>query len=68
MYDISYLENAYQLLTQPGQFYLDQSGRYLYYIPRPGQQMATADVELPVQQSLLTLHGNPGHLTPGSAT
>jgi hypothetical protein len=64
MYGISYLENAYQLLTQPGQFYLDQSGRYLYYIPRPGQQMATADVELPVEQSLLTLQGTPGHLTP----
>jgi hypothetical protein len=64
MYDISYVENAYQLLTQPGQFYLDQSGGYLYYIPRPGQRMVTADVELPVQQSLLTLQGNPGHLTP----
>jgi NPCBM-associated, NEW3 domain of alpha-galactosidase/Carbohydrate esterase 2 N-terminal len=64
MSGISYMENAYQLLTQPGQFYLDQAGRYLYYIPRPGQDMATADVELPVQQSLLTLQGTPGHLAP----
>jgi alpha-galactosidase-like protein len=64
MSGISYVENAYQLLTQPGQFYLDSSARYLYYIPEPGQDMATADVELPVQQSLLTLQGTPGHLAP----
>jgi hypothetical protein len=64
MSGISYVEDAYQLLTQPGQFYLDQSSRYLYYIPQPGQDMATADVELPVDQSLLTLQGTPGHLTP----
>jgi hypothetical protein len=64
MSGISYIENAYQLLTQPGQFYLDSSAGYLYYIPRPGQDMATADVELPVQQSLLTIQGTPGHMAP----
>lgn len=64
MSGISYIENAYQLLTRPGQFYLDKASRYLYYVPRPGQDMAAADVELPVQQSLLTLQGTPGHLAP----
>jgi hypothetical protein len=64
MSGISYVENAYQLLTQPGQFYVDQAGHYLYYIPEPGQDVATADVELPVDQSLLTMQGTPGHLTP----
>ncbi len=64
MSGISWVEDAYQLLTQPGQFYLDKTGRYLYYIPEPGQAMATADVELPVSQSLLTLQGTPGHLAP----
>ena len=64
MSGISYVENAYQLLTQPGQFYLDKSGGYLYYIPRPGQHLKTADVELPVDQSLLTASGTPGHLAP----
>jgi hypothetical protein len=64
MSGISYVEDAYQLLTQPGQFYLDQSAHYLYYIPKPGQNMATADVELPVEQSLLTLQGSPGHIAP----
>jgi hypothetical protein len=64
MSGISWVEDAYQLLTQPGQFYLDKTGRYLYYIPQPGQDMATADVELPVSQSLLTVAGTPGHLAP----
>jgi hypothetical protein len=42
------IENAYELLTQPGQFYLDaHSGRF-YYIPNAGEDLATADVEAPV--------------------
>ncbi|HEY3873589.1 MAG TPA: NEW3 domain-containing protein [Actinocrinis sp.] len=61
---VSFLENAYQLLTRPGQFYLDQSAHYLYYIPTAGQNMATADVELPLLQSLVTVNGTPGHLAP----
>jgi hypothetical protein len=64
MSGISYVENAYQLLTQPGQFYLDKTSHYLYYIPKPGQDITTADVELPVDQSLLTAQGTPGHLAP----
>ena len=61
---ISWIENAYQLLTQPGQFYLDSAAGYLYYIPLSGQSMATADVELPGLQELVDLSGTPGHLTP----
>jgi hypothetical protein len=61
---ISWIENAYQLLTQPGQFYLDSGAGYLYYIPLSGQNMATADVELPQLQELVDLSGTPGHLTP----
>ncbi|HTJ72960.1 MAG TPA: hypothetical protein VL551_35810 [Actinospica sp.] len=61
---ISWIENAYQLLTQPGQFYLDSGAGYLYYIPLTGQNMATADVELPTLQELVDLSGTPGHLAP----
>ncbi len=64
MSGISYVQNAYQLLTSPGQFYLDSGADYLYYIPRAGQNLATADVELPLLQSLVTLQGTPGHLAP----
>ncbi|HEY4020369.1 MAG TPA: hypothetical protein VGM75_16885 [Pseudonocardiaceae bacterium] len=61
---ISWLENAYQLLSQPGQFYLDSVAGYLYYIPLAGQSMTTADVELPTVQNLLDVAGTPGHLAP----
>jgi hypothetical protein len=62
--NVSWIENAYQLLTQPGQFYLDTNAGYLYYIPRAGENLATADVELPMTQELLDLSGTPGHLAP----
>ena len=34
---ITWLENAYQLLGTPGQFYLDNNAGYLYYVPRAGR-------------------------------
>jgi hypothetical protein len=61
---ISWIENAYQLLGTPGQFYLDSAAGYLYYVPRPGEDLAKADVELPVAPELLDLSGTPGHLAP----
>ncbi|MCW2870222.1 hypothetical protein [Actinacidiphila oryziradicis] len=61
---ITWLENAYQLLGTPGQFYLDGSAGYLYYVPRAGEDLATADVELPVAPELLDASGTPGHLAP----
>ncbi|HEX4724179.1 MAG TPA: right-handed parallel beta-helix repeat-containing protein [Pseudonocardiaceae bacterium] len=61
---ITWLENAYQLLGTPGQFYVDSRAGWLYYVPRPNENLATADVELPVAQELLDLAGTPGHLAP----
>ena len=49
----TYIENADELLNQPGQFYLDGLTHVLYYIPRPGEDMATADVEAPVLQTVV---------------
>ncbi|KAA2250119.1 hypothetical protein F0L68_38910 [Solihabitans fulvus] len=65
---VSWVENAYQLLTQPGQFYLDGPAGYLYYAPRPGENLASADVELPVLENLVDLSGTPGHLAPVNDT
>ncbi|MEV4616062.1 hypothetical protein AB0K43_26235 [Kitasatospora sp. NPDC049258] len=68
---ISWLENAYELLSAPGQFYLDRTGGIdgsgtpeLYYIPRGGENLATADVELPTLETLVSATGTPGHLAP----
>ncbi|MCO5995629.1 ricin-type beta-trefoil lectin domain protein [Actinoallomurus rhizosphaericola] len=52
-----YLENAYEFLDSPGEWYLDTGTGTLYYIPRSGQSMSSADVELPVVQSLVDVGG-----------
>ena len=55
----TYIENAYEMLNQPGQFYLDGSAHKLYYVPRAGEVMATADVEAPILQTLVEGIGSP---------
>lgn len=58
-----YVENAYELLDKPGEWYLDRTGavggtkRTVYYIPRAGENMATADVKLPVLEQLVVAKG-----------
>lgn len=54
IHTVTWVENAYELLGTPGQFYLDRAAGDLYYVPRPGEDLTTADVEAPVAQSLLT--------------
>jgi Right handed beta helix region/F5/8 type C domain len=50
----TYVENAKELLTNPGQWYLDKSTYIIYYIPREGQNLNTADVEIPSLQTLVS--------------
>jgi len=51
--NVSWIENAYELLTAPGMFYLDSAAGYVYYIPRSGESLSTADVELPTTETLV---------------
>ena len=53
----TWLENAYELLNTPGQWYLNQSTGDLYYRPKAGQNMATATVTIPRVQDLVDLNG-----------
>ncbi len=55
------VENAYELLDQPGEFYLDTAAHQFFYIPRSGENLATADVEAPALQTLLTTDGDPAN-------
>jgi len=50
-----WVENAYELLDSEGEWYLDRSANAatLYYKPRAGENMATAEVYLPRLQMLL---------------
>jgi hypothetical protein len=49
----SYLENAYEFLSHPGDWYLDHAAGIVYYMPRAGERMATAQVIAPTLQTLV---------------
>jgi len=52
-----YIENALELLDEPGEWYLDKAAGTLYYLAREGEDMATATVVAPVAETLLELVG-----------
>lgn len=54
---ISWIENAYELLDEPGEWYLDEREGWLYYRPRAGERMDRVTVELPVLQRLVEVRG-----------
>lgn len=58
---LSRFENAYEFLDEPGEWYLDSTAGWLYYIPRPDEDLATAVVELPVLEVLVDGRGELGH-------
>ncbi len=49
--------NAFEELDEPGEFYLNRTTRKLYYYPRPGENLLTADVEVPAVETLVKLTG-----------
>jgi hypothetical protein len=57
---LSRFENAYEFMDEPGEWYLDAAAGWLYYIPRPGEDLATAVVELPVLETLIDGRGQLG--------
>ncbi|WP_348650608.1 ricin-type beta-trefoil lectin domain protein [Catellatospora sp. KI3] len=52
-----YLVNAREFLDTAGEWYLDTAAGSLYYKPLSGENMATADVQLPRLESLLRVGG-----------
>ncbi len=54
---LSHFENAREFLDRPGEWYHDRTTGWLYYLPRPGEDLATADVELPVLEALIDGRG-----------
>jgi len=47
------VENAYALLDTPGEWYLDDVTSRFYYMPLPGQVLASLDVEAPVLEAIV---------------
>ncbi len=53
-----YVENAFELLDQPGEWYLNRATGVLSYWPLPGEQMEQVEVIAPVLPELVRLAGN----------
>lgn len=56
-WQVTYFENAFEFLDEPGEWYLNKNTGWLYYIPRQGEDLATADVELPLLEVLVEGRG-----------
>ena len=54
---VYYLENAYEFIDQPGEWYLDESTNTLYYKAREGEAMGTANVVAPRVNTLFSILG-----------
>jgi len=52
-----FLENAYEFLDLPFEWYYDKATGYLYYYPGPGQDLSTASIVIPATEELIRLSG-----------
>ncbi len=50
--------NVFEWLDSEGQFYFDQAGRMLYYIPREGEDINEAQVVIPELEKLVEISGS----------
>ena len=53
-----YLENAIELLDEPGEFYFDKDAKRIYYYPFDGEDMTTAACYVGVTEGLLQIRGD----------
>ncbi|MGC9349280.1 MAG: right-handed parallel beta-helix repeat-containing protein [Anaerolineae bacterium] len=54
-----FVENVYEALSEPGEWYLDRTTGELTYVPMPGEDPDTAEVFAPVTAQFLRLSGDP---------
>ncbi len=54
---VYYLENAYEFIDTPGEWYLDETTNTLYYKARSGENMQTANVVVPRINTLFSVLG-----------
>lgn len=53
-----YVENIRAALDQPGEWYLDQKTRVLYYWPMPGESPEQTEIIAPVTKQIIVLKGD----------
>ncbi len=54
----TWIENAFELLDQPGEWYLNRSNNRLYYMPKASENMGIAEVIVPVLETLVEVNGS----------
>ena len=52
-----FLNNGMSMLNEAGEWFLDRKNRKIYYIPRAGENMASAKVTAPVLENLVDVKG-----------
>jgi len=52
-----WVENAFEALDSPGEWYLDRGTRVLYYWPMPGEDLNRAQVVAPTTEELVRFEG-----------
>ena len=52
-----FLNNGISMLDEAGEWYLDRKKAKIYYIPRAGENMASAKVTIPVLENLVEMKG-----------
>jgi len=57
--DLYYAEGALEFLDEPGEWYLDPTAGRLYYLPRPGEQLAGTQAIAPVLAQVVRFAGRP---------
>jgi len=55
-----WLENAYEFIDMPGEWYLDRTDGYLYYYPWPGEDLEDGEVIIPRLEQFVVLAGTFG--------
>ena len=53
-----FIENVFEELDAPGEWYLDKDKRILYYLPEDGVDMGSAEVEVPVLEQAVVFSGS----------
>ncbi len=56
--DVWYYENAYELLDEAGEFYIDKENEKIYYIPECNVDMNSAEIYMPVIETLVNINGS----------
>jgi hypothetical protein len=57
---VYWVENVFEALDTPGQWYLDRPRGALYYLPRPGEEMPSAEIIAPVLPQIVRVVGREG--------